>query len=324
MSFQHAFPWVVKLKSQVVDVTVYWFAGLRVVSDFPLAGLQPCHDTTLVREEVVIRRAPVPPALASGATAFPRGQYDENELLLNKPKVARYLLRCGNEILIEPAPSADHRDVRAFLLGTGFAALCYQRGMLPLHSSVIDVADGCAAFVGPQGAGKSTLVAALAARGHQAIADDICSLQVDDYGVLRAWPGVCRVRLREDALAALGCNGPGIEQEKRRDNKYFVPIQPLRNPSESRRLRRVYQLHRARDGAGASITRLDGIAAIEVLMQNVYRAKLGGHMGFRPAVFAACVTAANDVPVFRFSRPMGFEAMGKGLEFLEDHLNTDC
>ncbi len=80
------------------------------------------------------------------------------------------------------APSSDHDEVRAYLLGAVFGALCHQRGITPLHASAIDVADGCVAFVGASGAGKSTLVAALARRGHQIIADDECFLQLETGG----------------------------------------------------------------------------------------------------------------------------------------------
>jgi hypothetical protein len=33
-----------------------------------------------------------------------------------------------------------------------------------------------------------------------------------------------------------------------------------------------------------------------------------------------CATLARDVPVFRFSRPLGFDALNHGLEMLENHL----
>jgi hypothetical protein len=43
-------------------------------------------------------------------------------------------------------------------------------------------------------------------------------------------------------------------------------------------------------------------------------------MGHKPAAFALCAAAARDIPVFRFSRPLGFDVLDKGVEFLEHHL----
>src|SRR5262249_29493195 len=139
----------------------YTLAGLCIVSDFPLNGLPTCRTKATAQHEVVVRRASVPERMPAAA--------NREEVLLDFPETGRFLVRNGNEILIAPAPSSDS-EIGVYLLGTAFGVLCHQRGIPPLHASAIDVADGCVAFVGGTGAGKSTLVAALAARGHQVIA----------------------------------------------------------------------------------------------------------------------------------------------------------
>jgi len=297
---------------------VYRLAGLRIVSDLPLPGLASCQDRSSAVDEIVIRRAHVPKSLSPVGILNPDVQSNGDELLLNIPGVACYLLRGGNEILVDQAPGSGHGDVCAFLLGTVFGALCHQRGITPLHGSAVDVTDGCVAFVGETGAGKSTLAATLAARGHQVIADDVCFLRIIATGDVQAWPGISRIRLWEDAVAALGCDGPGVERELRGYNKYLVPVRPPRNRSEPRRLRRVYQLQ-TKDGA-PSVSRLRGAAAIEVLMQNTYRLGLAERLGCKPAVFDICAAMARDIPVFQFSRPMAFETLSEGVKVLEDHL----
>ena len=183
-----------------------------------------------------------------------------------------------------PAPSSNDDEVRAYLLGAVFGALCHQRGITPLHASAIDVADGCVAFVGASGAGKSTLVAALAQRGHEIIGDDECFLQLGTNGEVQAWPGISGIRLCEDARAALGFDGAGVERAMHGYNKYFVPVRPPRNPIQSRRLREVYQLHRVPNGV-TEVTRLRGADAVEVLMQNVYPPGLADRLGYQAHVF---------------------------------------
>jgi hypothetical protein len=307
-----------KLSSR--STMAYRLAGLRIVSDFPLSGLPICHDAVAARNEIAIRRARVPESLSSATVVFRDGQCSENELLLNIPGVARYLLRGGKEILVDQALASNHSDLCAYLLGTVFGVLCHQRGILPLHASAIDVADGCVALVGESGAGKSTLVAALAARGHQVISDDVCFLQRGSNGYVGAWPGLNRIRLWEDAMEALGCDGPGVERELRGYNKFLIPIQSPPNPERPRRLQRIYQLCAAPEGDPTNVNRLQGAAAVEALMQNVYRLGLAEYMGYKPAAFVVCAAAARDVPVFRFSRPLGFDTLHEGVEFLEDHM----
>jgi hypothetical protein len=288
-------------------------AGLCIVSEIPLDGVPICHNRAPERAEVVIRRAPVPEAPPSVANG--------KEVLLDFPDIGRFLVRNGSEILIEQAPSPDDGEIQVYLLGTAFGVLCHQRGIPPLHASAIDVADGCVAFVGETGAGKSTLVAALAARGHQVIADDVCFLQLGDKADVQVWPGIRRIRLWQDAMVALGCDGPGVEREIYRYNKYLIPLRPPLNPTEPRRLRRLYQLYAASVGDTPCVSRLRGAAAVEVLIQNIYRLGLAERMGHKPTAFALCAAAARDVPVFRFSRPLGFDVLDEGIEFLEDHLH---
>lgn len=309
-----------ELPSQTVNTMIYTLAGLRIVSDLPLPGLAQNVKKFPSETEIVIRHAPVPESLPSFDVAFSGGQCNKTSFLIKVPGVSRFLIRGGKEILVDPVPAASNGDLCAYLLGTVFGVLCHQRGIIPLHASAIDVANGCVAFVGESGAGKSTLVAAFATHGHQVIADDVCFLKISAEGIVKAWPGINRIRLWEDAIAALGYEEAAVERELRGYNKYLLPVLSPPNPIEPRHLRRVYQLDDAPDGSTPSVNRLYGASAVEVLMQNVYRLEFADYMGFKPAAFIACAAVARDVPVFRFSRPRGFNTLRQGLEFLEDHL----
>ena len=209
------------------------------------------------------------------------------------------------------------------MLGSALGLLCHQRGIAPLHCSAVDVPDGCVAFVGDSGAGKSTLIAALAKHGHSVICDDVCLLRLGANDTVHAWPGISRIRLWEDARSALGYDDPGIERELYGYNKYLVPVRPPRNPLQSRRLRRVYQLHAASDDV-SKVTSLKGAAALEAIMRNVYRLGFAECLGYKPQVFKFSAAAARDVPVFQFSRPLGFNCLGKSIELLENHLRDIC
>ena len=84
---------------------------------------------------------------------------------------------------------------------------------------------------------------------------------------------------------------------------------------------RVYQLAAATDGDPTTITRLQGAAAVEVLMQNIYRVAIAERMGRKANVFVACAAAAREVPVYRLSRPLGFQILPDVLNVLEEHLH---
>ena len=195
--------------------TPYRLAGLQIASDFPLVGVQACSNDAAGNNDVAFRRAPVSAERASAATMDFDGQhieYNRTEVLLDLPRVGRFLVRAGREILIDPAPASHASEVRAYLLGTAFGMLCHQRGITPLHASAIDVADGCVAFVGASGAGKSTLVAALAQQGMKSFPTTFAS-----YTLMRRKgtgpAGIKRIRLWEEALYALGYAGPGLSEK---------------------------------------------------------------------------------------------------------------
>jgi hypothetical protein len=140
---------------------------------------------------------------------------------------------------------------------------------------------------------------------------------------VQAWPGINnRVRLWEDAVAALCCDGPGVQRELRGYNKYLVPVPPAPNSMKARRLRGVYALHTASGGSAANVTQIRGVAGLEVLMQNIYRLDIAERMGYKPAAFVVCAAVARDVFVFRFSRPLEFGALDETVALLEDHLLT--
>ena len=94
-------------------------------------------------------------------------------------------------------------DTAPFITGPMLGFLLRRRGFTCLHASVVELAPGHAvAFVGPAGAGKSTLAAAFAEQGTPVVSDDIAAL--DDGGtrfsVLSAHPGI---RLWSPSVEAL-------------------------------------------------------------------------------------------------------------------------
>jgi len=289
------------------------------MSEVPLPASLRLAGRKTSDDEICVRYGRVPQKLP-GAAVYPDAQVSGDTLLLDIPDIARFLVRGGKEILVDAVETADVGDVGAWLLGTVFAGLCHQRGIVPLHGSAIDIPGGCAVFLGASGAGKSTLAAALATRGHQVISDDVCFLRRDDAGNIRVWPGIGRIRLWPDTLEALGYDSNIIERELRGLNKFLVPVRSADKLLVPRKLCRVYQLESASAGDGLSIQRLNGAATIELLMPNVYRLTLAEYMGGKAAIFGFCTAIANDVPVYRFRRRVSFDALSATLDRLEAHL----
>ena len=89
----------------------------------------------------------------------------------SRPKI-RCLVEAGRTIRYAVPPGTNPLDIRLFLMGTPWLALAVQRGLLPLHASAVRAGGDVHAFGGADGAGKSTLVAALSNHRHAFFTDD--------------------------------------------------------------------------------------------------------------------------------------------------------
>src|SRR5262245_60481220 len=122
-----------------MESAIYRLGGLRIASDFPLHGVEICERSTEAHSDVIIRRASIPDPVAATTAKVLNGNYsgtyNGREFVLDSPKIGRFLLRAGREILMDLAPSSNHNEVRAYLLGAVLGALCHQRGITPLHAS---------------------------------------------------------------------------------------------------------------------------------------------------------------------------------------------
>jgi hypothetical protein len=188
---------------------LYTVFGLVLGSNLDIPGLTP-ERGSIKSPEVEIRLGASPGAI----NAVPSGQEElvytssytaeSGEPALRIWKVANgALLRLdyfdGVRFWLDPAgtsiwavwPAAlSLEDVATYLLGPVLGLLLRLRGVPSLHASAVAFGGRAVAFVGSEGAGKSTTAAALADRGHAVISDDIVALMDRDgsFYVLPAYP----------------------------------------------------------------------------------------------------------------------------------------
>ena len=109
--------------------------------------------------------------------------------------------RSGSEIWATWPECMTLEDAATYLFGPVLAFVLRLRGLTTLHASAVSVGKAAIAFLGPQGAGKSTTAAALAESGCAVISDDIVALHDDDnLAIQPAHPQLC---LWPDSVEAL-------------------------------------------------------------------------------------------------------------------------
>jgi hypothetical protein len=289
--------------------TQYWFRAYRLLfaASIPIPEMLPADVSDSGSggtPDVVIAVGDfpddIPNPLGSGAVY----QVNATALLLRVAGVARYLVRDGREILIDPDPAAAPHDIRVYLLGTCLGALLHQRGFLVLHASGVATERGCVLFAGVSGAGKSTLLAELLARGYQMVVDDVCAVRFDAAGEPIVVPSYPRTRLWADAAARLAIDTTDLPRTRPTWDKFERQVADQFSDREAR-LTHVFHLAGPYDGSECVLERLGPIDAFTTLIQHTYRGILLDGLDRRTSHFELASRAASAVAVIRLSRPDG-------------------
>jgi hypothetical protein len=292
----------------------YSYAGLRVRSELPIPEWTVFEERDPFDDPEVIISLTRPAAAA--ASNLPIVTADEYHFRV--PEIGVYRVSGGREIIITPAPNAGQRELRLFLLGSAWGALCYQRGFLSLHSSAIRVGDGAVVFCGPSGSGKSTVAAWLIDRGFRFAGDDLCRFDTSADGRPLVYPSAPRLKLWREALEPLGRDDEGLERDHFRQEKYHF----LLTATEKDRPLPIVGIYMLEWG-DSGLTRLTGKSALSRFVAGAtYRGDLLEPMGRIAAHWELCARLLRHVPVWEFRRPKDWGAMEESMNVLLRHFRT--
>ncbi|HWP47150.1 MAG TPA: hypothetical protein VNM22_08325 [Candidatus Limnocylindrales bacterium] len=288
----------------------YLAYGLTVHSTLSLPELVPgeAEADVMVRLEKVAYGLPEP---VDGRSHF--WMTDEGIYLFYE-EAGTFLIRGGREILIDPVPGVEERVLRLFILGPALRVLLHQRGLLVFHASAVSMNGAAIAFLGGPGWGKSTTVAALYARGHGVVADDITAVEVaKDHPLV--FPGFPQLKLWPEAVTALGEDPgmlyslhPHLEKRGKRITKGFSP-HPLP-------LRCIYVL------AEGQIPEIESIQPQETLIELIrhfYGIKLLRSSEVS-SHFLRCASLAKKVAIRRLKRPRSLSSLFNVVQMVEEDL----
>lgn len=299
----------------------YYFGyGLKIESDIEIPELMAVNidktRTSSMQVDVHILSGFVPDELEHAAVKEGYYQAKSNQILLQIEDVASFLISNGKEIIIERHSNISDDKVRLYLLGSCFGALLHQRGLLVLHASAIITNQGAVLFVGPSGNGKSTTVAALAKRGYRIIADDVCTLSFDEEHNPVVFPSYPQIKLWEDMLDKLKQTKTPLRRISPELDKYAFQVKDrfFAMPST---LRAVYDLQ-VRENSILELELLEGSEKFRILLYNTYRAFFLDGLEMRPEHFKLATTIANEISVYRLTRPQIPFLLDEMVDLLED------
>jgi hypothetical protein len=294
----------------------YFAYGLGIHATMPLPELMAGK----VEEKAVNIRfgyvdQPPPKALGRGWHFISTAP---EEIRVFWPQVGSFLIKGGTDIVINPSPGLDERILRLFILGPILAILLRQRGHLLLHASAVAVADKAVLFLGGSGRGKSTMAAALHARGYDLVTDDVAVLRVEENCQI-VFPGPPQLKLWPEVLVSLGDDPGNLPRLNPRLEKR-TRLAALKFSSSPLPVKRIYVLN---EGNASEILHLQPQEAFVELVRHTYGSdySLQTAMGVGSAShFLQCANVANKVIIRSLRRQKSFSQLSVLARLIEEDL----
>ncbi|MEN2980821.1 hypothetical protein P7L78_06510 [Tistrella bauzanensis] len=264
-----------------------------VASSLPLAGVDVAADTV---PDIVIREAPVPGAAdarAGGANRTIVGACGNARMDLYG--VCAVLMTSACEVIVERVPGIADALIASTMTGAVLDLICLRRGLVPLHAAAVATPAGAVLITGASGAGKSTTLAGLAARGHAVLTDDTA---VIDPATLEVVPSTAGMKLTDDAARRLGLDAARLLRLNGDAGKLILMPDRV---STRRQLPLAIVVLEA--GDGETIDRLPSGAAVAAILGQIRGGHLLAAFG-RPGIgFQVATRLVAAVPVWRVTRP---------------------
>lgn len=179
--------------------------------------------------------------------------------------------RRGTQLWASWPSESSAEEAATYLLGPVLGLLLRFRGITCLHASAVAIGGSVIAFVGAEGAGKSTTAAAFARAGYAAVSDDVVPLVEREGGffVSPSYPHLClwpeSVEMLYGTADALPPFVPNWEKRRLSSENGAARFEDGSLP-----LRAIYLLDETRDEPGPHVEAVTGQTGFLALVANSF------------------------------------------------------
>ena len=270
--------------------------GLNITSEFPFHALKADEKGIF---DLSVKRAKLPESLDKPDYTGINIECKQNLFLLKVPNVAKFLIKNGDEILIDPNPEAELREIELFFLGSVLSVILMQRNIIPFHGSAFEKDGKAVIITGNSGAGKSTLLRYFISQGYKAISDDVCALSVIDHKVMLT-PSYPSSKIWSDIMDEFQLSKKEEHQIRPEIEKYAVSLKDT-FINENIEVASIYIL-KSQNNNKFETTEINGFAMFQELKKNLYRPKYPVAMKKEKETFILLNQLAQQIKLFTISR----------------------
>lgn len=293
----------------------YCHSGLSVASDIELPEWEAFALSGAGEPDVriVLSDRPSPECPADGSVA------GLQTLRFAIEGIGAWQVEGGHTILLHPGLATRPEEVRLFTLGSAWGGLGYQRGFAMWHGSAVRIGEQTVLLCGDSGAGKSTMAAALCARGGVLVTDDLGRVEPSTRGAL-VHPASSRIKLWSEATNHLGWQDRILQRDYYRDDKFHCSAPESAAGEGPQELAAIIALA---DGETCEVERASGAEALRTIMTGtLYRPQMLDALGGWGRQGALAAQIASQCPVFTLRRPKEFAALDTVCERIAELLRT--
>ena len=293
----------------------YCHSGLSVASDIELPEWEALADTGTGEPDVriVLSDEPCPDCPADGSVA------GSQTLRFAIEGIGAWQIEGGHTIRLHPGLATRPEELRLFTLGSAWGGLGYQRGFAMWHGSAVRIDGRTVLLCGDSGAGKSTMAAALCARGGALVSDDLGRVEAGAKAA-SVHPASSRIKLWSEAIDHLGWQDRILQRDYYRDDKFHCSAPESAAGEGPQELEAIVALA---DGETVKVERITGSAALQTIMAStLYRPQILDALGAWGRQGALAAQVASRCPVFTLRRPKDFAALDMVCERIAELLRT--
>lgn len=229
-------------------------------------------------------------------------QISDNHIWFDVPNVARFLIKNGNQIHVDPYPNVDEDTLSIYILGSCMGAVLHQRHFLVLHANAVRISDGIAIlFIGESGSGKSTTAAQFHKKGFQVLSDDL--VVIDTQG--QVVTGLPYIKLWQHSLEKLNIPLTTLSRVRPNINKYRLPT-PKTDNQQRPLVKAIYNLkiQTHTKPESLSLKTHTGFNRFKCLTKNTYRGDAIIGLGLKSQHLKQCSELARNAHIMEINRPV--------------------